>query len=208
MDIEVGGDSSQPVGSLKKNKFSVSKVASPALNPEIELQNGDAAPAHDEQGDAAPQRASFFLVDEKTPDAGLTDEQRKAFKVTKVAFDVDDENNESKTNGAPPQSPTNSYMAQSYDTHNLKTFGHDTLETLPNVDHYRNLLSATGMMKKRPTLAELHDMQVPYTFVHSPCSHVSSPSTHSTSGLRHFQFTSCSSFNETVADFKYFVVVF
>ena len=56
-----------------------------------------------------------------------------------------------------PHSPGNSYA---YDTHNLKTFGQDTLETLPNVDHYRNLLSATGAMRQRPTLAELHNLEV------------------------------------------------
>ncbi|ELU01077.1 hypothetical protein CAPTEDRAFT_156991 [Capitella teleta] len=39
----------------------------------------------------------------------------------------------------------------------LKTFGRNTLETLPHADHYRNLLSATGAMRKRPTLLELHE---------------------------------------------------
>ena len=52
--------------------------------------------------------------------------------------------------------PTDSYQ-YSYDTNNLKTFGHNTLETLPHLDHYRNLLSATGAMRKRPTLLELHE---------------------------------------------------
>ncbi len=43
------------------------------------------------------------------------------------------------------------------DTQHLKTFGRNTLETLPHVDHYRNILSATGGIRKRPTLLELHD---------------------------------------------------
>jgi len=47
----------------------------------------------------------------------------------------------------------------SYDTHQ-KTFGHNTLETLPHADHYRNLLSATGHIRKRPTLLELHELAV------------------------------------------------
>ncbi|XP_064608218.1 solute carrier family 12 member 2-like [Liolophura sinensis] len=54
-------------------------------------------------------------------------------------------------------SPTNTYVG--YDTHNLKTFGHNTHEALPHVDHYRNLLSstATHALKARPTLDELHE---------------------------------------------------
>lgn len=43
-----------------------------------------------------------------------------------------------------------------YETKNLKTFGRNTLETLPHLDHYRNLLSATAALRKRPTLYELH----------------------------------------------------
>ena len=158
MDVEAGSGSN----GLKKNKFSVSKVASSPSAGEEKLQNGDDTHANgDHHDEAASPRADFFLNGEEKPEVTLTDEQKKAFKVTKVAFDLDDDHeNEAKANGATPHSPTHSYMAQTYDTHNLKTFGHDTLETLPNVDHYRNLLSATGMMKKRPTLAELHDLQV------------------------------------------------
>ncbi|KAK2151035.1 hypothetical protein LSH36_378g01015 [Paralvinella palmiformis] len=57
---------------------------------------------------------------------------------------------------SPPYSPNpaDSYQT-SYDTTNLKTFGANTLEALPNLDYYRNLASATGHMKKRPTLREL-----------------------------------------------------
>jgi len=51
-----------------------------------------------------------------------------------------------------------------YDTQCQKTFGHNTLETLPHADHYRNLLSATGNIRKRPTLLELHELSVRYVF--------------------------------------------
>lgn len=42
------------------------------------------------------------------------------------------------------------------------TFGHNTLETLPHADHYRNILSASGGcrlqgIRQRPTLMELHE---------------------------------------------------
>lgn len=37
-----------------------------------------------------------------------------------------------------------------------KTFGRNTLESLPHIDHYRNLFT-TGAMRQRPTLMELHE---------------------------------------------------
>ena len=52
------------------------------------------------------------------------------------------------------------------DTTGQKTFGRNTLETLPHADHYRNLLSATGVIRKRPTLLELHELDVAVSRVH------------------------------------------
>lgn len=62
---------------------------------------------------------------------------------------------------SPPMTPnhTDSYQQPTYGETHMKTFGHNTLETLPHMDHYRNLLSATGAMKKRPTLLELHELE-------------------------------------------------
>ena len=56
-------------------------------------------------------------------------------------------------------------ISSSYDTKNLKTFGRNTLEALPHLDHYRNLLSATGALRKRPTLYELHDNVSTFTLL-------------------------------------------
>lgn len=38
-----------------------------------------------------------------------------------------------------------------------RTFGRNTLESLPHIDHYRNLFTHTGAMRQRPTLRELHE---------------------------------------------------
>lgn len=54
-------------------------------------------------------------------------------------------------------SPTDTYRTHSYDTSNLKTFGGNTTEAIPHLDHYRNLLSTTAALKTRPTLQELHE---------------------------------------------------
>jgi len=51
-----------------------------------------------------------------------------------------------------------------YDTQHQKTFGHNTLDALPHADHYRNLLSAVGHIRKRPTLLELHELSVCCSF--------------------------------------------
>lgn len=51
-----------------------------------------------------------------------------------------------------------------HDIQAQKTFGRNTLETLPHIDHYRNLLSTTGVIKSRPTLLELHDLEVAVSF--------------------------------------------
>ncbi|KAM4678153.1 solute carrier family 12 member 1 isoform 1-T1 [Discoglossus pictus] len=48
-----------------------------------------------------------------------------------------------------------------YDTHNntyyLKTFGHNTMDAVPNIDYYRNTGSVSGVKKTRPSLAEIHE---------------------------------------------------
>jgi len=62
-------------------------------------------------------------------------------------------------------SPTDTYgynqtFTNDYNDTHFKTFGRNTTEALPHVDHYRNLLSATAALKSRPTLAELHEEKV------------------------------------------------
>uniref|UniRef100_A0A8C4R0C4 Solute carrier family 12 member 3 n=1 Tax=Eptatretus burgeri TaxID=7764 RepID=A0A8C4R0C4_EPTBU len=47
-----------------------------------------------------------------------------------------------------------------YDTHTyLRTFGHNTMDALPRIDHYRNTTGALAEKLARPTLAELHDLE-------------------------------------------------
>ena len=98
------------------------------------------------------------------------------FHVAKVEFSDEiksdaDELSEVKENGSIQQPepsidspsvtftiPADTYQNQnSYTAYALKTFGKNTTEALPHVDHYRNLLSATSALKTRPTLAELHE---------------------------------------------------
>eukprot|EP00106_Octopus_bimaculoides_P018541 XP_014785983.1 PREDICTED: solute carrier family 12 member 1-like [Octopus bimaculoides] len=61
-------------------------------------------------------------------------------------------------------SPSDTYRTHSYDTSNLKTFGGNTHEAIPHLDHYRNLLSTTAALKSRPTLQELHEGKLPTMF--------------------------------------------
>lgn len=64
-------------------------------------------------------------------------------------------------------SPNDTYgYNNSCETH-MKTFGKNTVEAIPHVDHYRNLLSATAALKSRPTLAELHEEKVILTVINA-----------------------------------------
>ncbi|XP_041373186.1 LOW QUALITY PROTEIN: solute carrier family 12 member 2-like [Gigantopelta aegis] len=63
-----------------------------------------------------------------------------------------------------PESPSATFsisgdtFSHSYDTSNNKTCAMmNTHEALPCLDHYRNIFSATGELKSRPTLAQLHE---------------------------------------------------
>lgn len=48
-----------------------------------------------------------------------------------------------------------------YDTHTntyyLRTFGHNTMDAVPRIDHYRHTVAQLGEKLLRPSLAELHD---------------------------------------------------
>ncbi|XP_072928176.1 solute carrier family 12 member 2 isoform X2 [Hemitrygon akajei] len=48
-----------------------------------------------------------------------------------------------------------------YDTHSntyyLRTFGHNTIDAVPRIDHYRNTVAQLGEKLIRPSLAELHN---------------------------------------------------
>ncbi|XP_026504335.1 solute carrier family 12 member 1 isoform X1 [Terrapene carolina triunguis] len=48
-----------------------------------------------------------------------------------------------------------------YDTHSntyyLKTFGHNTVDAVPNIDYYRNTGSISGAKMNRPSLLEIHE---------------------------------------------------
>ncbi len=42
-------------------------------------------------------------------------------------------------------------------TYYLRTFGHNTIDAVPNIDFYRNTAAPLGEKLLRPSLAELHD---------------------------------------------------
>ena len=42
-------------------------------------------------------------------------------------------------------------------TYYLRTFGHNTMDAVPRIDHYRHTAAQLGEKLLRPSLAELHD---------------------------------------------------
>ncbi|XP_043106372.1 solute carrier family 12 member 2 isoform X2 [Puntigrus tetrazona] len=59
------------------------------------------------------------------------------------------------------QSSTGGQQHHHYDTHTntyyLRTFGHNTIDAVPNIDFYRQTAAPLGEKLIRPTLSELHD---------------------------------------------------
>lgn len=52
------------------------------------------------------------------------------------------------------------HQQQTYGTTNFKSFqAVQTVEKIPHLDHYRNIMSIQGAMAARPTLQQLHDEQ-------------------------------------------------
>uniref|UniRef100_H3BA36 Solute carrier family 12 member 2 n=1 Tax=Latimeria chalumnae TaxID=7897 RepID=H3BA36_LATCH len=67
---------------------------------------------------------------------------------------------ESMQNGDTTNSESGS-TSHLYDTHSntyyMRTFGHNTIDAVPRIDHYRNTVSSIGEKLTRPSLAQLHD---------------------------------------------------
>lgn len=60
-----------------------------------------------------------------------------------------------------------------YDTHTntyyLRTFGHNTMDAVPRIDHYRHTAAQLGEKLLRPSLAELHDELEKVSAATPPC---------------------------------------
>ncbi|XP_022249668.1 solute carrier family 12 member 2-like isoform X1 [Limulus polyphemus] len=91
------------------------------------------------------QNTSRFQVD-KVDYVGEND--NNSYDYVNDVFNVED--NQTTLNSLTQRSGNSTY-----DTHNVRSLCHYTREALPNVDHYRNVMSVHGHMI-RPTLDELH----------------------------------------------------
>ncbi|KAL4227820.1 hypothetical protein ACF0H5_013257 [Mactra antiquata] len=106
------------------------------------------------------QVAKVEFVEEKNTD-DIGDDTEAAFSNGSVRGSVSGADTGNDSNSITFSLPNDTYgnnqnSYSAYGTH-LKTFGKNTTEAIPHVDHYRNLLSATLPLKSRPTLAELHE---------------------------------------------------
>uniref|UniRef100_A0A667Y2E5 Solute carrier family 12 member 2 n=1 Tax=Myripristis murdjan TaxID=586833 RepID=A0A667Y2E5_9TELE len=110
------------------------------------------------------------------PDAGAATEEAKGrFRVVNFA-DPSAEGTGAPPEGAPAEGLQNGDTVMSetslhsstggqhhyhYDTHTntyyLRTFGHNTIDAVPNIDFYRQTAAPLGEKLIRPTLSELHD---------------------------------------------------
>jgi hypothetical protein len=161
-------------GTLKSSQTSL-------CTSDIELHGLPSGEAQSEKSTDKPKSrfkvAKVDFVDEKQPDSKKSDQQHHHHQATtgSESHSQDGYPSPSKSAGSgsaspvgaedsivsgsiSPPSPTHRDSTTiGQDTTNLKTFGHNTTEALPHVDHYRNLLSATTALRSRPTLQELHE---------------------------------------------------
>ncbi|KAL5005442.1 hypothetical protein ScPMuIL_018898 [Solemya velum] len=122
------------------------------------------------EGDSVPSMkktpsTSRFQVDrvdsEKSDNSGTKNRSNHVVVSLPSEHSTDSLSATSLGTDSQPASPTLGHDPDHhYETH-VKTFGRNTTEALPHVDHYRNLLSATCALnlKSRPTLAELHEVK-------------------------------------------------
>ncbi|XP_067665686.1 solute carrier family 12 member 2-like isoform X1 [Haliotis asinina] len=128
--------------------------------------------AHMESTEPGEMKKAELLVPGSGEGDEIGEEMKKSgsrFQVARVdcvnetKFEEPPKDTKSNVHDKGPESPSATFSLsgdsfRSYsDTNNLKTFAMNTHEALPCVDHYRNILSATGGMKSRPTLAQLHE---------------------------------------------------
>ncbi|XP_018527322.2 solute carrier family 12 member 2 [Lates calcarifer] len=152
-----------------QSRFQVDLVAEAAGATEDKSPNSDASstvPSSDKATPAAPQDA----------DPGTGGEEAKGrFRVVNFA-DPSGSGSAASPEAAPAEGLQNGDTVMSetslhsstggqhhyhYDTHTntyyLRTFGHNTIDAVPNIDFYRQTAAPLGEKLIRPTLSELHD---------------------------------------------------
>lgn len=141
----------------------------------------EAAGATDVKSTGSDASATVPSSDKTTPDGagvdpGVDGEEAKGrFRVVNfadpsaagIAASPDAAPNEGLQNGDTVMSETSLHSSTGgqhhyhYDTHTntyyLRTFGHNTIDAVPNIDFYRQTAAPLGEKLIRPTLSELHD---------------------------------------------------
>ncbi|XP_069505715.1 solute carrier family 12 member 2-like [Ambystoma mexicanum] len=85
---------------------------------------------------------------------GARGESKGRFRVNFVDSGSTSAESMGKTESEGSLGPSNTFY--------MRTFGHNTMDAVPRIDHYRNTVSGIGGKMARPSLAELHDEQEPF----------------------------------------------
>ncbi|XP_034565852.1 solute carrier family 12 member 2 [Notolabrus celidotus] len=154
-----------------QSRFQVDLVAEAAGAAEDKSPSSDAsttAPSSEKATPGAP-------ADVPDPGAGGGEEAKGRFRVVNFA-DPSGSGSAASPDSAPAEGLQNGDTVMSetslhsstggqhhyhYDTHTntyyLRTFGHNTIDAVPNIDFYRQTAAPLGEKLIRPTLSELHD---------------------------------------------------
>lgn len=155
-----------------QSRFQVDLVAEAAGATEDKSPNSDASTAVPSSDKATPTATP----DDPGADQGTGGEEAKGrFRVVNFAdpsgagfaASPDAPPAEGLQNGDTVMSETSLHSSTGgqhhyhYDTHTntyyLRTFGHNTIDAVPNIDFYRQTAAPLGEKLIRPTLSELHD---------------------------------------------------
>ena len=148
------------------------------IYPHPQLDRGDAPFQLDRQRSVKFQLAASDLRDSRETDStsessredltasvnsSKSKNSRSRFKVEQVC---EEERRQSDSSSHGRRSsrddggrrPSSACPGETY-SDTCRTFGRNTLESLPHVDHYRNIFTASGDLRQRPTLVELHEQE-------------------------------------------------
>uniref|UniRef100_A0AAY4B2J7 Solute carrier family 12 member 2 n=1 Tax=Denticeps clupeoides TaxID=299321 RepID=A0AAY4B2J7_9TELE len=111
-----------------------------------------AAPSGDKAQEAEEAKGRFRVVNFVDPSGAVSPDAAPAEGL---------QNGDTVMSETSLQSSTGGQQHYHYDTHTntyyLRTFGHNTIDAVPNIDFYRQTAAPLGEKLIRPTLSELHD---------------------------------------------------
>ena len=142
-----------PMERKRSVKFNMSRGGRAHSTPAPKPNNDDVAHSSSDSEDEFEPKNSRFQVAAVGGGGNNSSSQRSSLVGRRSS-------KSSNEDGPNSRRPTLFADGAGYDS-SSQTFGRNTLESLPHLDHYRNLFTTSANKgKTRPTLQELHELQM------------------------------------------------